>query len=544
MVASVPVKADRLAVATPDSMALSIRNNTVATDAVDERIADVAADIIASDGTVIAAAAAAVEAELEEVAVVVGGSLSEEAATLTWAPKVDRWPLDDRFPADDRWPDVSTGASQSANVARLDADDRLPVPALPEGVVLVDESTGKIPESLLPDTSTETPISDGRPTYAPPTAGTFDAARGLWNFRPDQLLGWTGARAGDLAVLQIIGDSITRVIGSIQPGESVDVGAWPWLLLHRLGLPVAGRGIRFPNGGLINVNPGTTTNKVEEYTGGGFFGLGMLRIIDSGTQTAYCKLPSYTDVPEYEEIWVYGADIPGTSIVTVDGVPHTWAGSTSVTGADIPCLPGYPAGQRVGRLTVPRGAHDVRVHGTPDGVIIGGIEGRLASGLVVHQVGFSGKTLASFVQTTVGDLSGTSWGMVPRAHLVIDALGINDWQGGTDLAAFKANRLALWAAARAAGSDVICMITPRPDYTLYPPGGAQVPPHDLYLQATYEAALEADVPVIDIAYLWQSYTRAARFYGPGTDHIHPNSLGLKVIASIMATLLGDYTLAA
>ncbi len=71
--ADVNIPVGRVQVATPATMAESIRNNTVATDAVDERIEDVAADIIASDPTIKAGAAAALDAELAEKDVVQGG---------------------------------------------------------------------------------------------------------------------------------------------------------------------------------------------------------------------------------------------------------------------------------------------------------------------------------------------------------------------------------------------------------------------------------------------------------------------------------------
>ena len=58
------VPVGRLQVATPETMALAIRGNTAATDAVDERIELVAAEIIADDPTIVAAAEAAVDEAL------------------------------------------------------------------------------------------------------------------------------------------------------------------------------------------------------------------------------------------------------------------------------------------------------------------------------------------------------------------------------------------------------------------------------------------------------------------------------------------------
>jgi hypothetical protein len=62
----------RLTVATPETMAESVRNPTVARDAVDERIQGVAADIIADDSTVKAAAAAGVDAALAAEDIITG----------------------------------------------------------------------------------------------------------------------------------------------------------------------------------------------------------------------------------------------------------------------------------------------------------------------------------------------------------------------------------------------------------------------------------------------------------------------------------------
>lgn len=63
----------RLTVATPETMAAAVRADTVATEAIDERIQDVAADIIASDPGVAAAATAAVDGALLAEDIIVGG---------------------------------------------------------------------------------------------------------------------------------------------------------------------------------------------------------------------------------------------------------------------------------------------------------------------------------------------------------------------------------------------------------------------------------------------------------------------------------------
>lgn len=55
------IPAGRLTVATPETMAVSVRGNTVATDAVDERVEAVAVDIISNDPTIKAAAQTAAD---------------------------------------------------------------------------------------------------------------------------------------------------------------------------------------------------------------------------------------------------------------------------------------------------------------------------------------------------------------------------------------------------------------------------------------------------------------------------------------------------
>lgn len=529
--ARVMVQVGRIQTLGDESGALLVgTDGTAMHQAVVDVITPVAAGIISSDPTLKEATVLLVEEAVADLPVV----SAENAPTVTdmaWSEMTQ-----DYYPS--TYPSTYTGGVQiptpaSATVPRV-VGGKIDVAVVPDAIarqVEVDDLDTRV-------TALETgaPPGDGRPSWAP--AGTFDATEGLFNFRPDQLLRWSAAleraRLGSgVASVQVAGDSISRVIGTEQPGEDPETGAWPWQLLHRLGLPIAGRGIRFSGGGLIHTNPGTPTNKLE-MTPGGFFSVCMVTITDNGAKTAYVAPPMSTDVPVFDTVILYGGDITGTSVVTVDGVDYTWAGSTSVSGADIPCLPGFATGQRVGVLTVPLAAHTVRVQGTAAGVPIGGVELRntVDGGVIVDSTGFSGKTLRGFVQSVAGNLDGLAWATVPRPHLLLDGLGINDWQGHGSLTQFKADRLALWAAFRAVGADVLCVISPQPDYSVYPLDRIETPTYPEYIAATYEAAIEANVPVLDIAYRWKDFARSTELYGP-VDKLHPNMTGLAMLTAAL-----------
>lgn len=528
----------RLQVATPETMAASVRAATVARDAVDERVRDVTPAIIASDPTVAAAAATAVTGALVDASLVKSTAVSERAVQYKWGVQADGFPSS--FPANDQFP-----AKTAFEVTRS-------LPTL--------NSNGKLDPSVLPPSEDGTDLtaelelvsSRGRPSYAPST-GTYDSTLNLFNFKPSQMHPWMLARekarrGKGNAVILSLGTSISRVIGDLQAGETYPDDAWPGQALSRLGLPVGGTGIRhlstdipvtshvggFAEPTITVANPNTATNKVEAVALG-FAQSSMVKITDSGAKTAYVEFN--TGAGSYVELWLRAQDMTGTSVVTIDGVDQTWAGSTAVSGADIPALAGYASGQRMSKITVPAGTHTVRVHGTPGGVIFGGFEGRNPSGVVLHRGAIAGRSQLA-VMTTTGNLDGLAWAIDPwGAHLVVEELHINDWQNHYDVATFKAQKIEIWSRARARGAAVLSVIAPTPDLAMYPPSGGNTPPITDYLAAIYEAAVASDVPVLDLSHRWGSYQPASGFYAAAGDHIHPNSLGLSDIAGIVAKIL-------
>lgn len=115
--ADVNIPAGRVQVATPATMAASIRTGTEATKAVDERIESVAVDIITDSPELIAAAA---ERALSDQALIRGLTTPTDQAHISWAVQTygDAW--DDSW--SDAWPLQATGVSVPAvaNVPVLD----------------------------------------------------------------------------------------------------------------------------------------------------------------------------------------------------------------------------------------------------------------------------------------------------------------------------------------------------------------------------------------------------------------------------------------
>lgn len=136
----------RLTVATPETMAASIRGNTVATDAVDERIADVAADIIASDPLVAAAAAVAVDDALTAEDIIVGSNERSMKYSEPYA-----WGVEDNDAK------VALGVTASGRgrsddfVARRAELGGITIVESDDGTLSFEDSAGKVALRLGPD---------------------------------------------------------------------------------------------------------------------------------------------------------------------------------------------------------------------------------------------------------------------------------------------------------------------------------------------------------------------------------------------------------
>jgi lysophospholipase L1-like esterase len=106
-------------------------------------------------------------------------------------------------------------------------------------------------------------------------------------------------------------------------------------------------------------------------------------------------------------------------------------------------------------------------------------------------------------------------------NLVIDDLGINDYNAGASVGTFTTNMNTLIAAQQAANADVVLM-TPVPTN---PSGGASVAAQYSFTQALRGIAATSNVPLVDLALRWQSYAAASPWSVYSDTLTHPNVTG-------------------
>lgn len=169
------VPVGRLQVATPASMALAVRNATDARDAVDERIQGVAADIIANDPTIIAAAVAAAGDAVDDAlnAENITRAYPETAVTQSTLASVPMYwthkTLSAPYPA--AYPDVYPGswvgsARRRGDVPVLDTSGRIRDAQLPPTAARLSDipTVPDIPEVI--DTAPDRVITRALPILA------------------------------------------------------------------------------------------------------------------------------------------------------------------------------------------------------------------------------------------------------------------------------------------------------------------------------------------------------------------------------------------
>jgi len=526
------------------STALLVSNATATRNAVDARIRAVTPAIIAADGSVTAAAVAAVTAAVAGMQIVQVVNNGDISSTVSWTNTETFTPYSDTY--------SDTYTSSTGPVAKTSVYPQI--------------VNGKIDASVIPDFDSgadldipalvNAALADGRPAWMP-SQRQFDSRLGTWNLRPSNTKRWkvaqARAKAGlGFASIQVVGDSLAHLGGP--PWNS---GSWPARLRTDL-VKVFGDG----GSGIANlwnlipltshtasgsseddrwtyVNAATTPSSLTAYVGG-TYRASMVKVTDDGSKTSYLEFTN--GGAPFTELWLYGINSATRSTVTIDGVDKTWAkDTTDNTGADIVALAGYASGQRVSKVTLSNAAHTVRIHGTTAGVVVGGAEGRIAgSNLVVHNSSKSSATLNALGVSSGDGVSGVDsygWTLdLLKADLVIFALHINDWQGHRPLDLFVADVLAATTRAQSNGSSVIWSLSPQPDYSIYPPTGGNAPAYTEYLKAIYTAATSTDVPVIDSAYIWRDYATMADLF---QDGLHQNNLGRQYIANSHTAILKE-----
>lgn len=276
----------------------------------------------------------------------------------------------------------------------------------------------------------------------------------------------------------------------------------------------------------------------------------------SGTANSWIEFDAYCD-----EFIIYGLSASaGVNTAYIDGVRvGTFRNISNAPTVDFPPQAGYSSKQIVSRIPVPSGLgqHTLRIEtdnsATGRDAFILGVEGRIgASGAFrVSNHGFNGRSLASFgAKGTNNDETNTLYGLpmldMTKADLLVMALGINDWQGGGDVAGQKDALRTIIDRQRSAGTnsqggphpngDILLVWNAKPSIS----GLAKDPElWEAYRRAYYEIADEKNVALLDMSKVWPEFTDANGL-GLFADTIHPSDKGAADIArNASIAVVGD-----
>lgn len=365
---------------------------------------------------------------------------------------------------------------------------------------------------------------------------TWDASRGLYNWKPGNRRRWDQALAkGQAGVKQAhIAthlDSISHGVGATFPwAQKGYAGRLRTMLDAKYG--VAGSGVIIPWAGSdwTQYDPRLTKTAGAGNTPAGFekgiYKKGALRIDQSapnaGLNGARLKI---TDL-YCDRLFIHTAATTTAYSVVVDrGTPQEQALAHTAMNEE------YKVGnQSIRSAAIPLGTHTVEIYGATL-IDVLGVEGRVSSGAVrVSNLAYPGMAMADAVMTD--DVTG-NFGMAVAfdmvgADLNIIMPGTNDWQGHVPVATYKARLInyitrAQWNPRQdRAGGDVLLVAPAQPLYSMYPLDKVQTPALPEYLRATYEVADQLNVPLLDLAYAWKDYASSTVFFHDG---LHPSDSG-------------------
>ncbi|MFK3888471.1 SGNH/GDSL hydrolase family protein [Sphingomonas sp. NPDC079357] len=377
------------------------------------------------------------------------------------------------------------------------------------------------------------------------TASTLDQRRAAWLAslgRGDGLERWllnltasntqrfraAAARTDRNAIVATIGPS-TTCGQSLNGGTTLMTGSWPMqmaAMLARQGVP-AGASNMFGDHACW-ATPQTAANYMAgdtrvvltgsaapgPFTTAGGNGFAMNGAAGSITFTPVTSITTY-------EIWYR------------DGVGRNWSWSidggaaTQVSGA------ASPGPRRIVVRAASAGPRPITLTWVAGNVQIIGISGYDDTAgrreISVYNWGISGARSDQFLQNsdaTAGRMA--MWSAVAPDLSILDDWAINDWRQAIALPVFRSNLVAGIAQGKLSG-DVI-VTTPLWDAGIT----GNTPLQSDYAAATIAAALEADVPVIDVRAAWRSFA-IANGLGWYSDTVHPTLLGY----ATKAALVGD-----
>jgi hypothetical protein len=195
----------------------------------------------------------------------------------------------------------------------------------------------------------------------------------------------------------------------------------------------------------------------------------------------------------------FTVQIDGGSIVTIPSA----AGTT-----------GTPTIYQVSGLT--NAPHTVVINSTAVGTypMILGVSVEQSSGLVIHNLGIGGGHSALLTNPSPWFPGNLASSAALAADLVVQGFMINDSNDAVPVATYKSNVLSGVAILQSRGADLI-LRTPMPV------SGTDLTP---YIQALYEIADQADLPLIDLNDRAGTWT-LSNGNGIMSDNFHPNAFG-------------------
>ena len=352
--------------------------------------------------------------------------------------------------------------------------------------------------------------------------GLAGATQYFYNFSLTNLLKWQSAKANIMAgvsheIVALVGDSTTKGAGA---SAITAYSRYLADLLELSGIPATDDsifGTTFGGADLATFDTRLTFNGGWTNFGGISVGGPFFTTPSAGTVTFTPR--RQIDTADIFDITASGAGSyninfdGGASLLSVNQNAANAATKRSVSGS-------------LGTHAI----NIVRAAGTNYFVGIAGYNSAKKSARLMN-LGWSGSTAEQW-DTNINAWDPKNYLKFIAPKLTILCLGINNWRlnGAAGVAAYKTAMLNLIAAAKVSGDVII--VTPSPSDV----SDASMDTQALYIQAMYELADAADVPLIDLWSRWVSYA-VRQPLGWMDDVRHPTARGYADEAAMIARAL-------
>lgn len=394
-------------------------------------------------------------------------------------------------------------------------------------------------------------------------------APGVKLYNPKGLRRWEAALGDAInsyASIACFGDSISVGIGADNlSGQTTANDAtyykdqgWIGQLRRLFAITYADPGEGFVFIGSLDIVPRTTyTGTAAGYGGAGPMENGLRITANATPGTATIDLGTCTEV----DFWTWDGG-GGVCSVQIDGASTGFSLDGGASGANT-----FNAGNASSTGTtytkhtitgLTLGTHTLKFTGATGsvGLYVAAVSARkIATGVRVHRIAKSGATTPNMLGLDSGYISNVpaqqrqlaTIGVVPTAHLVIIALGVNDFgaqnatattnaQPGTTPTTYKANLQAAVDQAVAAGACVLLLGEPRQNAVSYP--SPMTYTEQDYQDKAKEIALATDhCAYIDVNDLWGSNVLGQQLDFYATNSVHPKRKGHGSIARLVHKVL-------